>query len=77
MKIDWVSIKEVGMPKDESVGYLVSNGKDIEYSDIESSGVGQYKWVGGSVFPTYDGCHRTFFDFNPTHYSRIDLIDLP
>jgi len=70
--IKWRSIKEVGMPTDENIGYLVSDGSYIEYSGLEYK-----KWVGGSVYALYQEVSGTEFDFYPTHWCPITELNLP
>ena len=72
--IKWRSIKEVGMPKDKSVGYLVTDGKNIEYSDLSSY---EDKWIGGSVYAVYGEVIGPEFDFYPTHFCPVSELNLP
>ena len=93
MSINWRSIKKVGMPTNEKVGYLVFDGKDIEYSDlyIEYSSDGTWNkeksdfnyspkkaiWTGGSVYALYEEVSGTEFDFSPTHWCPVSELNLP
>tara|TARA_E500000305_G_scaffold109002_1_gene112870 strand:+ start:3208 stop:3429 length:222 start_codon:yes stop_codon:yes gene_type:complete len=72
--IKWRSIKEVGMPKDKSVGYLVTDGKNIEYSSLD---IYEDKWIGGSVYALYEEVSETGFDFYPTHFCPVSELNLP
>jgi len=93
VNINWRSIEEHGMPTDSNVGYLVSDGENVEYSDIDISyysnwnpktGKDEYPakiksivWIGGSVFSTYDESPGTEFDFNVTHWCPASEINRP
>ena len=93
IEINWRSIEEEGLPTDSSIGYLVSDGDDTEYSDINieyysswnpKTGKNEYpakirsiSWVGGSVFSTYDEVPGTEFDFDVTHWCPITEIQKP
>ena len=74
--INWRKISEVGLPTNDRIGYLVSDGKNFDYSDIEISRNG-VKWLGGSVYATYSESNGTEFDFFPTHYYPVDELNLP
>jgi len=72
--INWRNIKEVGMPTDRTVGYLVCDGEHIEFSYLcDYDGV----WIGGSVYAVYEEVNRTRFDFNPTHWCPVSELNLP
>lgn len=73
--INWRKISEVGLPTDENEGYLVSDGVDIEYSMFET--FGGFKWVGGSVYATYEESSNTEFEFYPTHWCPTSELNLP
>jgi len=73
--IKWKSIKEVGMPKDATKGYLVTDGESIEYSDLDNDY--NNKWIGGSVYALYEEVSGTYFDFYPTHYYPVSKLNLP
>jgi len=70
--INWRSIKEVGMPKDTNIGYLVYDGESIEYSGLEY-GI----WTGGSVYALYEEVSGTEFDFYPTHWCPTNELNTP
>ena len=73
MKINWRSIKEHGLPKDRTIGYLVCDAENnIEYSDINSYN----EWTGGSVYATYDMSNE-YFDFFPTHWCPTKELNTP
>lgn len=72
--INWRSIKEVGMPTNNMVGYLVFDGICIEFSDLDDH---VSKWVGGSVYATYEESNGTEFDFFPTHWCPVNEIKTP
>lgn len=72
--IEWRSIKEVGMPKDRTIGYLVTDGKNIEYSAMDDY---EDKWIGGSVYALYEEVSGTCFDFYPTHFCPVYELNLP
>jgi len=76
MIINWRSIKEVGTPTDDKIGYLVSDGKNIEYSDLRKIS-DYYIWVGGSVYADYEEAPATSFDFSPTHWCSVSELNLP
>ena len=91
--IKWRDITTDGLPTDRNIGYLVTDGKDIEYSDIDityyssrnpKTGKREYpakiksiRWIGGSVFGTYDECSGTEFDFEVTHWCPTTELNLP
>ncbi len=72
--INWRSIKEIGMPKDKNIGYLVTDGKNIEYSKLDDY---DDKWIGGSVYALYAEVSGTEFDFYPTHFCPVSELNLP
>lgn len=91
--INWRSITEDGLPTDRNIGYLVTDGESIEYSDIEidfylacnpktrkneyTAKVRSINWVGGSVYAVYEEVSGTEFDFNPTHWCPVTELNLP
>ena len=91
--INWRSIEKDGLPTDGNVGYLVSDGKNIEYSDFEVKYVSDGTWnkdrqdfnrvprggtwIGGSVYAVYEEVGGTVFDFYPTHWCPVSELNLP
>ena len=74
MNINWRSINDVGMPTDRNIGYLVSDGTNIEFSYLDDF---DPSWVGGSVYADYEEVSGTTFDFNPTHWAPATEANLP
>lgn len=85
--IKWRSIQKDGFPTNENIGYLVSDGNYIEYSDI-SLEYGLYfdkkpkqpksvNWVGGSVYALYTEVSGTEFDFEVKYWCPVTELNLP
>ena len=85
--INWRSIKEVGLPT-EDTKYLVTDGKDISTTNV--SGITRHKgdskptftfygWSGDdNTYEDNECCSGTrMFDIIPTHYCPTDEINLP
>jgi len=70
--MNWRSIKDDGYPTKEGLGYLVSDGRLIEFSDWVDK-----TWVGGSVYATYEEVSGTSFDFVVTHWLPCEELELP
>lgn len=83
--INWRSIKEVGVPKDDTISYLVTDGDDISTSGIEYSknygtGVTHFiRWSGDqNTWEDNQCCSGTpIFDLIPTHWCPITELNLP
>jgi len=88
--INWREISKVGLPKNDQIGYLVSDGENVDYSGIElwyDSKIvagkikyepnGNGKWIGGSVYANYEEVSGTTFDFYPTHWCPETELNLP
>ena len=85
--INWRSIKEVGFPTDESINYLVTDGKNISVSAIacnhyfkDNNHIIKFsEWTGDeNVWEENSCCSGTrVFDMNPTHYCPVTEINLP
>jgi len=73
--INWRNIKDE-TPTDTNIGYLVSDGETIEYSDLSISNKSLI-WIGGSVFPTYDGRDGTTFDYEVKYWAPVSELNLP
>ena len=70
--INWKSIEKDGMPTNEKHGYLVSDGKSIEFSELTYG-----EWVGGSVFADYEEVSGTTFEFTVKFYCSETEFNLP
>jgi hypothetical protein len=70
--INWRNIRN-GMPTNEEVGYLVSNGEDIDYSELNNG-----LWTGSdSVYAVYAESPQTEFSYNVLYWCPEDECNLP
>ena len=72
--INWRSVEIDGFPKDKNVGYLVSEGNYIEFSDIDDY---TDRWIGGSVYALYSEVSGTEFDFHVKFWCPVSELNLP
>jgi hypothetical protein len=85
--INWRSIERDGLPTDSKVGYLVSDGSNIEYSDLYLN-YGLYfsnrpknpisvEWIGGSSILVCEECSGTIFPFDVKFWCPVSELNLP
>lgn len=65
----WLSVDELGLPKNRDIGYLVSDGYTIEFSFISDDDI----WTGGSVFST----EPHGFEYNVKFFTPTTFLNLP
>ena len=86
--INWRCVKTDGLPNDANIGYLVSDGKNIEFSDINIQYKDPYsskqpkeirgvEFIGGSVYAVYEEVSGTEFDFDVQYWCPVSELNLP
>ena len=83
--MNWRSIKEEGEPTDSSVSYLVTDGRDVFTTNIDTiknykTGVIKFdRWSGDeNTYEDNDCCSgRSMFELEPTHWLPASEIKLP
>lgn len=83
--INWRSIKEVGLPTNQNLKYLVTDGTDISTTTISYTTYYSTKnvkfdcWSGDdNTYEDNSCCSGTrIFDLVPTHWCPINELNLP